>query len=90
MSEVPATRMEEGAKFMDGYDDCILGIAERYGLGRIVAYDKDKVIRKLMKDGMDRAEAEDFFYYNQIGAWVGEGTPIFIERMGKERLMDEL
>ena len=34
---------------MDGFDDCIIGVCDRYGQESIVAYDKEKVIRKLMK-----------------------------------------
>lgn len=75
---------------MDGYDDCILGIAERFGMGRVIAYDKNKIIGKLMKEGMSRSEAEEFFYYNQIGSWVVEGTPVFIEKMGKKMVEAEL
>ncbi len=66
---------------MDGYDDCIVGVVERYGQPPIVCYDKEKVIDKLVAEaGEDgtREEAEEFFDYNQIGAWVGETTPCFI------------
>jgi len=28
--------------------------------------------------GMDDQEAQEFFEYNTIGAWMGDGTPIFI------------
>lgn len=30
-----------------------------------------------MKDGMSHEEAIEFFYFNVIGAWIGEGTPCF-------------
>jgi len=66
---------------MDGFDDCIIGKARRYGMPDVLAYDKQKVIDKLMsRDGMTEDEADEFFEYNQIGAWVGETTPVFIER----------
>ena len=32
--------------FMDGFDDCIIGVMERYGMEPIVIYDKGKVIAK--------------------------------------------
>lgn len=70
----------DGMLTMDGYDDCIVGICTRFGQEPIVAYDREKVIAKLMKDGMDREGAEEFFEFNQAGAWVGEQTPCFIER----------
>jgi hypothetical protein len=63
---------------MDGYDDCIVGIVERFGQEPIVCYNKDKVITKLESDGMDSEEAEEFFYFNQIGAYFGECTPCFL------------
>jgi len=63
---------------MDGYDDCIVGVVERFGQEAIVCYDKEKVLHKLGIEGMDEEEALEFFYYNQIGAWMGEGTPCFL------------
>ena len=29
--------------FMDGYDDCIEGLVERFGMDPVVCYDKEKV-----------------------------------------------
>lgn len=65
---------------MDGYEDCIAGIVERFGLGPIVCYDKAKVLKKLEAGGMTEEEAVEFFEFNQIGAWMGDGTPCFLTR----------
>ena len=65
-------------RVMDGYDDCIIGVCERFGMETVLAYDKDKVIAKLMTDGMTEEEAHEFFNFNQIGAWVGDYTPVFV------------
>lgn len=73
---------------MDGYDDCIIGVVERFGQNPIVCYDKGKVIQKLELEGMNRDEAEEFFYYNQIGAWMGDSTPCFLS-MNKNKLIIE-
>jgi hypothetical protein len=62
---------------MDGFDDCLVGIAERFN-DVFVVYDREKVIAKLMAEGMDREEAEEFYAFNQLGAWVGEDTPAFL------------
>ena len=62
---------------MDGFDDYLLGIAERFN-DVFVVYDREKVIAKLMAEGMDREEAEEFHGFNQLGAWVGEHTPAFL------------
>ncbi len=74
------TKMDitDGMLTMDGYDDCIAGIVERFGQEPIVCYDTVKVLQKLKDDGMDEDEAIEFFYFNQIGAWMGDGTPCFI------------
>ena len=66
------------ALVMDDYDDCIVGICNRFGQEPIVAYDYEKVIEKLVSDGMSRDEAEEFHDFNQAGAWVGPTTPCFI------------
>lgn len=64
---------------MDGYDDCIVGIVEQYGRSPILCYDKSKVIQKLMDDGIEsEEEAQEFWEFNQVGAWVGEYTPCFV------------
>lgn len=61
----------------DGFDDCILGVVERYGIEPVVLYDRDKYIEALMGQGMTHVEAEEWFEFNVIGAWVGDGTPAF-------------
>ena len=33
-----------------------------------------------MKDGMTDEEAMEYFEFNVVGAWMGEGTPIFLYR----------
>jgi hypothetical protein len=72
--------------FMDGFDDCIAGVVQRYGQPTIVCYDREKVLEQLMDDGMTDEEAIEYFEYNQIGAWVGEQTPCFISPFDEEEL----
>jgi hypothetical protein len=70
--------VEEGL-VMDGYDDCVVGVLERYGMEPIVLYDKDKVIKKLMDDGCETyEEAVEFYEFNQLGGWHGDKTPGFL------------
>lgn len=77
------TEQDEQETFMrmDGYDDCIVGVVEQFGKPPILCYDKRKIIAKLIDDGMSYDDAEEFFEYNQIGAYVGESTPCFITLM---------
>jgi hypothetical protein len=40
------------------------------------------------RDGMSPEEAREFFEYNTVGSWVGEETPIFLERMSLEEIRE--
>ncbi len=62
---------------MDGYDDCILGLGRRFDQ-HFVVYDLKRVIQKLMAEGMTEEEALEFHDFNQVGAYMGEGTPAFL------------
>jgi hypothetical protein len=72
----------------DGYDDCIIGLVERMGqtTSWIVCYDRDMMIQKIAADmtsGTAEEKYEDaveFFNFNILGAWMGEGTPCFMSR----------
>lgn len=67
------------ALLADGFEDAILGIAERCGQPPLVAYDRTRCIDILVAEGMERDEAEEFFEFNVAGAWMGDMTPLFID-----------
>ena len=72
----------ESALIMDDYDDCVIGVLERYGMENIVLYDKEKVIQKLIDDGCDSYEgAVEFYEFNQLGSWHGDKTPGFLVKL---------
>lgn len=60
------------------FDEAIVGLTERAIGVTAVCYSREKVIEILMRDGMDRDEAEEFFEFNTVGAYVGEGSPVFL------------
>ena len=65
----------------DGFDEAILGVVQRIGI-EAICYDLNKVIEILMtRDGMDEEEAWEYYQFNIAGSWVGESTPLFLERM---------
>ena len=65
----------------DGFDEAVIGIAHRIGL-EVICYDLHKVISILMtRDGMDEEEAWEYYQFNIVGAYMGEHTPVFLERM---------
>ena len=65
-------------KQMDGFDDCVVGTVSRFGMLPVLCYDLHKIIEKFRADCMTREEAYEYYNFNMIGAWVGEGTPAFI------------
>lgn len=67
----------EGLLFADGFDEAILGVAERIGMEAVVAYSTPKIIEILSRD-MTEDEAVEYFEFNILGAYVGERTPIFV------------
>jgi hypothetical protein len=66
--------------FADGFDDAILGVVERCGFDPVVCYSADKIIDILMKDDMSHEEAVEYYEFNILGAYVGEKTPMYLER----------
>ena len=75
----------QSAMKADGFDDAVIGTIERCGQEAVVLYDKDKVIEILMKD-MPLEDAMEYFEYNILGAYVGEGTPAFATLVEKRKL----
>jgi hypothetical protein len=79
MTREEIAEYNEDALFCDGFDEAIIGYAERINLGPVAAYDVNKIISILMsKDGMTYEDATEYFYYNIHGAWMGEHTPIYV------------
>ena len=67
----------------DGFEAALIGTGERWGQPTIAVYDREKCIEVLEKrDGMTQEEANEFFEFNVVGAWVGEQTPIFVDFEG--------
>ena len=69
------------ALLADGFDDAIVGVAERCAQPALVVYDIERCISILMtRDGMTEDAARECFDFNTLGAWVGEMTPLFLTR----------
>jgi hypothetical protein len=72
---------EEGILVADGFEDAFIGIGRQFNRS-IAVYDRQKCIDILInRDGMDFEQAEEYFQYNVQGAYVGEDTPIFMEKL---------
>lgn len=93
MTREEVAEINPDALMCDGFDEAIIGMAERINLGPVVAYSTEKIIEILMRDmevdEKDLGEGEsienlkyqmayEHFEYNIKGAWMGEFTPVFI------------
>ena len=72
-------------KKADGFDKAIMGMGQQFDRPDRLIYDYQKCVEILMKrDGMTEEEGIDFMIYNVVGAYVGEGTPIFMHPYAEE------
>jgi hypothetical protein len=67
------------------YDKAIVGYTDtpkdhwpRKGGTTVAVYSRRRCITALRKDGMTEDDAVEWFEYNTSGAWMGEGTPVFV------------
>jgi hypothetical protein len=63
------------------FDICIVGVANRCGLQNSVVYCRHQILLALMSDGMTESEADEYISYNIEGAYVGETTPLIMEKL---------
>jgi hypothetical protein len=61
-----------------GFDEAIIGIAERINLRCVAVYDVSKILSILIDDGMTYNEAEEYYNLNILGAWMGDNTPVYV------------
>lgn len=64
---------------LDGFEPALLGIGRRCGQPSLAVYSREKCIKILVRGGMSREDAEEYFSFNTEGAWAGEGTPIIVD-----------
>jgi hypothetical protein len=63
----------------DGFDEAIIGSITSYGRGETVLYSTQKILEVMMeRDGMTEEDAIEFFNYNIIGSYNGNGMPAFL------------
>lgn len=68
---------------MDGFDDCVIGISECFDQETRIVYDLELVLNKMVQSGMTPEEAQEYYEFNQLGAYV-PGCPVFLNRMSLE------
>jgi len=71
----------------DGFDAAFVGIGRRSSRPDVAVYDVAKMVEVLtVRDGMTFEDAVEHLEFNVFGAWVGERTPIYLERATVEAI----
>ena len=69
--------VNEQAILIDGMDDALVGIDM---VDYVAVYDVNKCVEILMiTSEMTRKEAQEYFEYNILSAYVGDYTPRFVQ-----------
>ena len=64
------------------FDSAIVGVVRQFGRPPIACYDYNKIIEIIRSSGdISYEEAVEHFEFNIIGAYVGDDTPCFIEKV---------
>ena len=75
------TYINEQALFADGFDDALIGVDM---FSYTAVYDVDKCVDILMKEtAMTLEEAQEYFEFNTLNAYMGEHTPKYIKIYNK-------
>lgn len=64
--------------YPDGFEDCIVGVAEKFGGPPVAVLDLEKILSKLRKEGMTYEKAIEYFEYNILGSYLGDQTPVYM------------
>lgn len=69
---------DETILLADGLESAFMGIGRQF-THPVAIYSYKKTIKALMRSGMDREQAEEYFDFNIAGAFVGDNTPVFLQ-----------
>ena len=83
--------LNEDAIFAVGLEEAIVGYVQRCGTPTIPVYDRDKCVDIFVKQGMEHSEANEYFEFNVLSAYMGKSTPCFLTRLEEEDIdMEEM
>ena len=69
---------DEKILLADGLESAFMGIGRQF-THPIAIYSYKKTIKALMRSGMDKEEAIEYFDHNIAQAFVGDNTPVFLQ-----------
>jgi len=64
----------------ESFDAAIIGIAQRTDGLFSVAYDEGMCVALFASD-MGMEDAMEYYEFNTFGAWLGDSSPVFIDRL---------
>jgi len=62
-----------------GFEAALIGICYRCSQPPLATYSRKKCIEILVDQGMFEGDADEYFEFNVVGAWMGENTPVFVD-----------
>lgn len=77
-----AEYVDDSAIIASGFDSSIVGYTTDSSGIRVI-YDAEIMAQTLVDDGCTYEEAWEYLEFNTFGAYVGEGTPIYMNRIGE-------
>ena len=73
----------------DGFNEAVIGSITSYGRSETVLYSTQKILEIMVdRDGMTEEEAMEFFDFNIIGSYNGDGMPSFLNDHGEPYLIE--
>ena len=72
--------MSDGVLIADGLDPGVIGLARLHDRpDYVVVYDLHLCAEALVGPGLDYDSAMEYLQFNAVDAWLGPGTPVFVE-----------
>jgi hypothetical protein len=72
------------------FESAFLGNLRRFGQTMPIAvYDYEKCLDILIKQGMDVVDAYEWLEINTLGGYLGEGTPVLLNKCSMEEFIEE-
>lgn len=66
---------------LDGLDQAIIGVAELPDLDQAIVYDRERIVKIFIRQGMTRDEAQEYIDFNIVRSMHGPGMPLLMDRM---------
>lgn len=76
---------DESAILVTGFEDAIIGFAQRCGEPLVAVYDYDKMVNIMMfRDDLSYDDAAEFIDANIVCMWAGPRTPVIVMPLTQE------